>query len=287
MIAPETTNTRIWVNGTLHTGPETATICAIDHGVVVGDGVFEAFKAVDGQAFTPTRHLARLARSAAKIGLPAPDLDQVRAGIAACLDGFDEPLGLFRITYTGGLGPLGSGRAYGPTTLVVALQPKQSLPETSTIVTGPWLRNVDSPLAGVKSTSYAENMVALAYATDRGASEAIFANTRGNLCEGTGSNIFAIFGDEVVTPPLSAMPLAGITRGLVLEWGSAAGVRMVERDLTIDEAKSADEIFLTSSLRDVQGITAWDDTTWSGMGPVTARLREIYQSRAAVELDPQ
>lgn len=278
---------RVWVDGTLYASPDEARVSALDHGIVVGDGVFEAFKAVDGVAFTPTRHLARLQRSAKALGLPAPDLDRVREGMSAVLDGWPHPLGLFRITYTGGRGPLGSPAAYGPTTLVVALQKADPKPPTTAIATTPWERNVRGAMSGVKTTSYAENVRGLAYAADRGATEGIFVNTDGNLCEGTGSNIFCVFGDEVVTPPLSAAPLAGITRGLVLEWGSEAGVRMVERDLTLDEAKQADEVFLTSSSRDVQGVERWDDTTWDAPGPVTRRLRAVWDERATAEPDPR
>lgn len=277
----------VWVDGTRYAEPDEALVSAIDHGIVVGDGVFEAFKAVDGVAFTPTRHLARMERSARAMGLPAPDLDLVRAGMDACLQDWPHPLGLFRITYTGGRGPLGSAMAVGPTTLVVALQRAEPKPPTTTIVSTPWERNVRGALAGVKSTSYAENVKGLAYAAERGATEAIFANTDGNLCEGTGSNIFVVLGSEVVTPPLAAAPLAGITRGLVLEWGRGLGLAMVERDLTIEQAKRADEVFLTSSSRDVQGVERWDDATWPAPGPVTTRLRDEFSRRAAEDLDPR
>ncbi|WP_460742001.1 aminotransferase class IV [Mariniluteicoccus endophyticus] len=286
MAADDFDQTRVWVDGTLYETSDEARVSAIDHGIVVGDGVFEAFKAIDGAAFTPTRHLARMQRSAASLGLPELDLGLVREGMDAVLDGFDQPLGLFRITYTGGRGPLGSGKASGPTTLVVALQPSAPKPLTTTIVTTPWERNVRGAMSGVKTTSYAENVRGLAYAIDRDATEGIFTNTDGNLCEGTGSNIFCVFGDEVVTPPLSAAPLAGVTRGLVLEWGSEAGVSMVERDMSLDEAKGADEVFLTSSSRDVQGVERWDDTTWQAPGPMTRRLREVWDERASADLDP-
>ena len=85
------------------------------------------------------------------------------------------------------------------------------------MVVVPWPRNERSAVAGLKTTSYAENVVALAHATERGAGEAIFANLAGNLCEGTGSNVFVGVDGRLVTPPLSSGCLAGITRELVLE----------------------------------------------------------------------
>ncbi len=133
----------------------------------------------------------------------------------------------------------------------------------------------------MKSTSYAENVRALAYATERGGTEAIFANTAGRLCEGTGSNIFCVFGSEIVTPPLAAGPLAGITRELLLDW-----CPVVERDLTMAEARRADELFVTSSLRDVQAVAHWDDAAYQAPGPQTALVAKIFTERSGDLLDP-
>ena len=148
-------------------------------------------------------------------------------------------------------------------------------------MTAPWRRNEFGALTGVKSTSYAENVRGLAYAKAHGASETIFANTAGNVCEGTGTNIFCVFGTEVVTPPLTSGPLAGITRELVLEWSP-----VVERDLTMAEAKSADEVFITSSLRDVQGIARWDDIEFSSSRPITDQVARTFAERSGADLDP-
>ena len=89
----------------------------------------------------------------------------------------------------------------------------------------PWVRNERSATAGLKTTSYAENVVALDRAHAEGGSEALFANTRGELCEGTGSNVVVVVDDELVTPPLSSGCLAGITRELLLEWAADEGLR--------------------------------------------------------------
>ena len=139
----------------------------------------------------------------------------------------------------------------------------------------------DLALAGVKSTSYAENVRNLAYATERGATEAILLNTAGNVCEGTGSNLFCVFGTEIVTPPLASGPLAGITRDLVLEWNDVR-----EADLTLAEAMGADEVFLTSSLRDVQAVDRWDSRDLAGPGPVTQAVAAEFAARCAADLEP-
>ena len=271
----------VWRNGERLDDPDQAIVPATDHGLVVGDGVFEALKAGTAGAFAVQRHLNRLSRSAAAMGLPAPDHGLVREGIAAALESWTLSESKVRVTYTGGEGPLGSGAAYGPPTLIVAVEAHQPTPPSTAVVTAPWRRNENGALTGVKSTSYAENVRGLAYAVSCGASEAIFLNTAGQVCEGTGTNIFFVFADEVVTPPLSSGPLAGITRELLLEWTA-----VTEHNVTPEEAASADEVFLTSSLRDVQGIHRWDDRDLTGPNPVTERLADLFQQRSADQLDP-
>jgi branched-chain amino acid aminotransferase len=277
---PGTTTLRVWVDGRLHADPADARVPVTDHGLVVGDGVFEALKVTPAGPFAVRRHLERLDRSAAAMGLPATDHRAIRGAIEELLDGWSLPLGKIRITYTGGRGPLGSGAAYGPQTLVVALDAAVPAAPTAEVVTAPWSRNEHGALAGVKSTSYAENVRALAHAVARGGSEAILLNTAGNVCEGTGSNLFAVLDGTVVTPALSAGPLAGITRELLLEWWL-----VVERDLSPAEAKGADEVFLTSSLRDVQAVTRWDDVTF-GAHPVTERIAAAFAERSGADPDP-
>ena len=215
------------------------------------------------------------------MGLPAPDHGLVREGIAAALDGWPLPEAKVRITFTGGEGPLGSGAAYGPPNLIVAVEPRDPTPATTAIVTAPWRRNENGALTGVKSTSYAENVRGLAYAVSCGASEAIFLNTAGDLCEGTGTNIFLVFGDQIVTPPLSAGPLAGITRELLLEW-----LEIQEQNVTPELSAGADEVFLTSSLRDVQGVERWDDRSLPAPRPVTEQLAALFRQRSIDQLDP-
>lgn len=284
-LAPITDALRVWVNGELHDRPAEARVSAVDHGLVVGDGVFEALKVVAGGPFSVQRHLDRLTRSAAALALPAPDHDLVRQGIEAVLADRDWEEGKIRITYTGGRGPLGSQAAFGPTTLVVAADSRVVSDPVATIVTVPWTRNENGAMAGIKSTSYAENVRGLAFATDRDADEAIFLNTAGHVCEGTGSNIFFVFGTgedaEVVTPPLSAGPLRGVTRDLLLEW-----CPITERDLTLEQAKAADEVFITSSLRDVQAVSRWDETSYAAVGPVTARIARTFAERSLADLEP-
>jgi branched-chain amino acid aminotransferase len=272
---------RIWLDGRLYDDPREATIAGTDHGLMVGDGVFETLKVTEQGAFAVRRHLHRMCRSAAALGLPPPDHTLMREAIDAVLDGRDFGRGKLRITYTGGRGPLGSEAAYGPPTLIVALAPAAPAAPLTSIVTAPWTRNERGALTGVKSTSYAENVRGLRYAAERGASEAIYLNTVGHVCEGTGTNIFLVFGESVVTPPLSSGPLAGITRELIMTWSS-----IEERELTLEEAKRADEVFITSSMRDIQGVERWDDQIFSLLRPVTEAVAVTFAERSRGDLDP-
>lgn len=272
---------RAWVNGNLFDDVRTATLPVTDHGLTVGDGVFETVKVVDGEPFAPTRHLARMARSAKGLGLEALDEQQVRRAVAAVLDGETAPLSKIRITYTAGEGPMGSGRLPGTPTLVVVADEQDPPAADVRVVTVPWVRNDRGALAGLKTTSYAENVVALAFAHDRGASEAVFANTRGLLCEGTGSNVFYVVDGELRTPTLDSGCLAGVSRALVLEW---CGGREV--DEPVEVLQHADEVFLAGTTRDVQPVSGVDDRTLSTPGPVTARCMDIWAARAPERSDP-
>ncbi|MFG2665993.1 aminotransferase class IV [Streptomyces sp. NPDC048387] len=272
---------RIWLDGTLRDAAD-AKVSVLDHGLTVGDGVFETLKAQHGTPFALTRHLERLTRSARGLGLPDPDLDEVRRACAAVLEANPMPLGRLRITYTGGLSPLGSDRGETGPTLVVALGETSRRPDTTAVITVPWVRNERSPLTGLKTTSYAENVVALVRAHRDGASEALFANTVGQLCEGTGSNVFVVLDGELHTPPVASGCLAGITRALAVEWTGAR-----ESDLPFDVLQQAEEVFLTSTLRDVQAVHRIDGrTVTAAPGPVTAKAMRVFEERAASDIDP-
>ncbi|WP_059008468.1 aminotransferase class IV [Streptomyces specialis] len=271
----------IWLDGELRDA-DSARVSVFDHGLTVGDGVFETLRTENGRAFAVSRHLDRLAASAAGLGLPEPDRDEGRHACEAVLAATPLPFGRLRVTYTGGPAPLGSDRGDAPPTLLVAHAAAPRVPESTAVVTVPWTRNERGALTGLKTTSYAENVIALARARQSAASEALFANTAGRLCEGTGSNVFVVLDGEVHTPPLTSGCLAGITRALVLEWVGAT-----ETDLPMDCLERAEEIFLTSSLRDVQAVRRVDGRTLPGApGPATVKAARIFRERSAADIDP-
>ncbi|QGG95830.1 aminotransferase class IV [Actinomarinicola tropica] len=271
----------VWLDGEL-VDADTARISPFDHGITVGDGVFETLKVVGGTPFAMRRHLERLERSATALGLACPDHALVReaaASVVAANGGGDARL---RITLTGGPGPLGSNRGDGGPTLLLAVSDLPPSPPTTDVVTVDWVRNERGALTGLKTTSYAENVMALSVASAVGATEAIFANTVGNLCEGTGSNVFVVLDGRLVTPPLSAGPLAGITRDLVLEVTDA-----VEEDVPLAALAEAEEAFLTSSTRDVQAIAHVDGRALpAAPGPVTTAAAAAFARLFEGDLDP-
>ncbi len=275
---------RVWLNGTL-LDPSQARVVVHDHGLTVGDGVFETMRTERGVPFAVTRHLRRLRRSLAGLGLDLhwsdDDLRDALHTVAGELAIPAGQVGRVRLTVTGGPGPLGSGRDPGELTVFVAGSVGDPPPPTGTAVVVPWRRNEHSAVTGLKTTSYAENVVALARAHELGADEALFANTAGHLCEGTGSNVFVVLDGRIVTPPLSSGCLAGVTRELLLEVIDAD-----ERDLPVSVLAEADEIFLTSSTRDVQGQHRVDDRPLDAPGTVTQRAAEAFADLVAGDVDP-
>jgi branched-chain amino acid aminotransferase len=274
---------KVWVDGAVVEADQ-ARVSVFDHGLTVGDGVFETAKVVDGVPFALTRHLDRLASSARGLGLPPPEDGTLRDAVTAALAANADAAGplRLRITLTGGTSPLGSDRGHAGPTLVVALAPLTAWAPTAKVVVVPWTRNERAATAGLKTTSYADNVVALAHAKAHGGTEAVLANTAGMLCEGTGSNVFLVLAGELVTPPLSSGCLAGVTRALVLEWTGA-----VERDVPLGALLEADEVFLTSSTRDVQAVHAvGDDVYPDAPGPLTRRAAAMFAERAAADVDP-
>lgn len=165
--------------------------------------------------------------------------------------------------------------------MIVALSAMQPWPATTSAVLVPWVRNERSAVTGAKCTSYAENVVALQWAHRQGFSEGLFTNTVGELCEGTGTNVFVVRGDSVLTPSNESGCLPGITRELLLEWGLAEQASLTEHDL-----EEADEVFVTSSTRDVHPVTVLGGRRWSSVGAVTRHVAAQYVRRITQQVDP-
>lgn len=287
--------THFWVNDAIVPIAD-AKVSVLDHGFTVADGVFETLLIKDGRVFALDRHLARLAKSALGLGIIAPERSVVSDAIAKVLASNPKiSFGRLRVTLTSGAGPLGSDRSAAQPTLVVSIAEQAPWPESTATLLVPWTRNENSPLAGLKTTSYAENVFALDAAKKHGFSEAIFCDTSGRLCEGTGSNIFLIKDDQIITPSEESGLLRGITRDLILELARESGFEVFERDVDPQELWEADEVFITSSTRDIHPVSELAKLDLAGLvtdrrhlapGLMTEKLGNIFRTKRTENLNP-
>lgn len=274
---------KVWAGGRLCDEAD-ATVSLMDHGITVGDAVFETVAVEGGVALALTRHLDRLVRSCAGLGIPPPGLDELRRAALDVVAANRLVDGLLRIVHTSGPGPLGSARGDREPTTAVLAGPSRRWAGTADVAVVPWLRNEHAATAGLKTTSYADNVIALAEAARRGCSEAIFANTAGDLCEGSGTNVFLEMGGALVTPALSSGCLAGISRGLLIE---RCGLEVEERSVPLAALRVSREAFLTSATRHVQPVRAVDGVVLASCpGPLTAAAAEAYRRLRAEDPDP-
>lgn len=244
-----------------------ATIPATDEGLLRGDGVFEVIRLYAGRPFAFDEHLRRLERSASNVRL-ALDLEVVRSDAWRLLRhaGTGRDHELLRIVVTRG------GRRLLLTESMPATPDRARL---ATLTYAP-TRILD----GVKSLSYAANMLASRLARERGFDDALLVSPHGRVLEAPTSSVFWIKGGETLTPPLSEHILASITRRVVID---VSGAR--EQECTLDELLGADEVFLASTVREVQPVAAVDDRSYDSDAPVTSRIAEQVAAKIKSELD--
>jgi branched-chain amino acid aminotransferase len=243
-----------------------ATIPATDDGLLRGDGVFEVIRVYDGRPFALEDHLARLQRSADNLRLPI-DLESVRSDA-------------HRLLARAGAGPDHEALRIALTRGGRRLLLTEPLPPTSERIR--LTRVTYSPtrlLDGVKSLSYAANMLAGRIARERGYDDALLVTPHGRVLEAPTSSIFWVADGEVLTPPLDDHILASITRARVI--GLVGGREQV---CTMEDLERADEAFIASTTREVQPVAAVDDKEFEGTGPVTARAAAELRSLIEAEL---
>lgn len=275
----------VWLDGELLPLAD-AGVSVLDRGLLLGEGCFETLKAVHGVPFALRRHLERLRAGARALALDLPwSDDELRGAVHEVLHAdpvHATPQTRLRITLTGGPAPLGPGTPAEPSPSVLVTCGPLDAPSAAAVArTSPWPVNERSPLAGVKHSSRAELVLALAHARAQGADEALLANTAGRLVEGTGSNVFVAIDGRLLTPALRSGCLPGVTRSLVLEVTDAE-----EADLPIEVLATADEVLLTSSTRDVQPVASVDGRSLAAPGPVTEQAMAAYAALVASTSDP-
>lgn len=267
----------VWVNGELVDASSPA-VNASDHGFLLGDGVFDTLVVRHRHPVFIDRHLRRLRRGIERLQIKVPltDLDYVDA-ISRLIDANDLTDARIRITVTPGAGS--SARDRGPTPLVViTTAPLQLSPKSVSVCTVTWTRNEQSPLAGMKSTSWGDNAVILRHAHGRGFDNAILCDTNGRLSECTTSNLFVVIDDQLLTPSLESGCLPGIIREVLVEANVVA-----ESDLTPADLERATEVFVTSSTTGVMPVHQVDDRPYRIDGSHTASARALIERVSALD----
>lgn len=269
--------------------PEDVTLKVTDNGFVFGDSAYETLRTYGGRPFELDRHLRRLRRSIALLGfeLPISD-DEIKARTLACLSFAANDESYLRVIVSRGVGDMSYRFERIPRpTVAMYVKPlevnNEALYEKGAAATIVSIRRnpVEALNPAIKASNLLNNALATREAYAKGAFEAILLNTRDEVAEGAGSNVFIVKAGRLLTPPLSCGLLAGITRELVLEIAPAIGVPFEERVLSADDLKNADELFITSTLKELLPMVTLDGVRiGSGApGPVTKALLKAYRAR--------
>jgi branched-chain amino acid aminotransferase len=277
--------TLMWVNGK-QVDPAAPHISGLDRGFNRADGLFETMRSYGGHVAFLSRHMQRLADGATALGLKLPDLsEQVQAGAdAGRARGWGDAA--IRLTVSRGVGDLGLPPTPGvmPTAVVIA----SPLPPTPagmydkgiSVQIAKGRRNEYSMTSGLKTLAYAEAVIALTAARDAGFDDALFLDIEGHVAEGPISNVVFVKERKLITPPLTCGILPGITRAVTLELGREAGLAVEERPVERAEIADAEEMFYTSSLRELYPIVKVDSTVIGEgrPGPVYRQLHQAYSA---------
>jgi len=285
---------QVYINGKLVPQAE-ATVSVFDHGLLYGDGVFEGLRSYGGKIFRLEAHVRRLYESALAICLeiPMPEADMCQAineTVAANTieDGSIED-GYIRALVTRGSGTLGldPNRCSNPQVIIIAdliaLYPQELYENGLEIITSSVIRNHPAALSPrIKSLNYLNNILAKIEGLHAGCVEALMLNHQGEVAECTGDNIFLVRDGALLTPPLDAGILGGVTRNAVIELARGAGFTVQEVAVTKHDVYIAQECFLTGTAAEVISVVKVDDRTigTGKPGPVTLDLKERFHCLA-------
>ena len=278
---------KIYIDGKYY-DERTAKISVFDHGLLYGDGIFEGIRAYHGLVFKLKEHIDRLFCSAKSILLEVPmtHADMMAATVETCRRNKVRD-GYVRLVVTRGVGTLGlnPNRCKNPSVIIIAgkiqLYPAELYQQGMEFVTVPTTRNLHSALnPAIKSLNYLNNIMAKIEANNAGCEEAVMLNAEGFVAECTGDNIFIVKEGQLLTPPLAAGALYGITRRVVMELGARAGLKVAETDLTRYDLFNAEECFLTGTAAELMPVVKIDGRVVGAgtPGPVTANLTTQYHA---------
>src|SRR5438093_9107865 len=285
----------IYVDGKFHAERD-ARISVLDHGLLYGDGIFEGITAYNIRVFKLKEHIDRLFYSAKSIllTLPLKHDELMQAVVLTCRRNKIRD-GYIRLVVTRGVGTLGlnPNRCKKPTVIVIAgkiqLYPAELYERGMEIVTVPTVRNLHSALnPAIKSLNYLNNILAKIEAINAGCEEAVLLNAEGFVSECTGDNIVIVKAGQMLTPPLSAGALYGITRGVVIELAREEGLKVSEPNLTRYDLFNADECFLTGTGAEVVPVVKIDGRIigTGKPGPATRDLTKRYHALTKVSGEP-
>lgn len=248
-------------------------------GLLNGWGLFTTLRIWEGEPFAYERHWRRLMKDAAKVHLPvAAEPEKVRADLRAVLRKSEVKEGCARIYFVfNTAGFWRSDEPMPPVDVILYSAPLPDYREPARLALREHGRHAASPLAGVKTTAWLNNVWNLHEAQQKGYDEVVLLNERGDVAECTAANIFFVKGGKAYTPPLDSGCLEGVTRGVLLEVGAAAGVAVEERVVRPGDLFGADEVFITStnrSLLPVGEITG--NRIAAAPGPVTKNLEQAF-----------
>ena len=285
-------NLLIWLDGKLVPRGE-AKISVYDHGLLYGDGVFEGIRQYNGRVFEKEAHLKRLYESAQAIRLKIPyTLEQLSAALDETIATNKLRDCYIRLVVTRGIGYLGISpkNCETPSVFIITdsiqMYPAEMYQNGMSIITASTIRNHPNSLSPkVKSLNYLNNILAKWEAIDAGVPEAVMLNHLGYVCECTGDNIFIVKDGALVTPSEESGVLIGITRQAVMGIAKAAGITVVEKNLTRFDLYVADECFLTGTGAEVIAVTQIDSRRIGDgkVGAVTKKLMEGFHRKVRGE----
>lgn len=257
-------------------------VAANDQALVQGLALFETLLALRGRPVAVSEHLARLNRGAQRFGLTPPTEDLVREAIASVLHAnilATCPRTRLRITLTAGPGDRRLAPDASAQRLLIEATPAPEYPGAARLITVPYCRNDRGALVGLKTINYGENALATTDAREAGADEALFPNTRNELCEATWSNVFIYQMGKLITPPLESGCLPGVTRDRVIRLADELGITLIEATIPMDSLLQIEGAFLTSTLRGLQGVGLIDGRSLPASPcPHLAELQTAYET---------